>query len=242
VCLPTPLAPVVAHITPDAQLRFEPLYERQLLDELRQVLDSIPGHDLAIQWDTAMEFAILEGVMPSFLTGRADAHEQITKRLVRLGDAVPQPVELGYHLCYGDVNHVHFKQPTDTSILVEVANATISRLREKPAWLHLPVPRDRSDDAYFEPLRRLELPQGTELYLGVVHQTDGVPGTLRRIAAAGRVVSAFGVATECGFGRRPSESVPALLRIACDHAETECDSEHRVPQRFTGPSQWSELA
>jgi hypothetical protein len=219
VCLPTPLAPVVAHITSDAQARFEPLYERKLLRELQQILASIPHHDLAIQWDTAMEFAILEGVMPSFLNERRDAHQQITTRLVRLGEAVPESVELGYHLCYGDANHMHFKEPTDTSMLVSVANATLSGLGRRPTWLHLPVPRDRSDSAYFEPLRELHIAPETELYLGVVHQTDGVPGTLRRIQAAGRVVSSFGVATECGFGRRPPDSVPALLPIHAEVAE-----------------------
>jgi hypothetical protein len=222
VCLPTPLAPVVAHITPDAQARFEPLYEAGLLNELQQILTRIPHYDLAIQWDTAMEFAILEGVMPSFLNGRRDAHEQITTRLVRLGEAVPESVELGYHLCYGDANHMHFKEPTDTSTLVSVANATVSGLRRRPTWLHLPVPRDRSDSAYFERLRELQVAQETELYLGVVHRTDGVPGTLRRIEAAGRVVSSFGVATECGLGRRPPDSVPALLRIHAQVAEPVC--------------------
>jgi hypothetical protein len=219
VCLPTPLAPVVAHITPDAQRRFEPLYEQQLLEELRQILDSIPHADLAIQWDTAMEFAILEGVMPSFLTESADAHQQITTRLVRLGEAVPQPVELGYHLCYGDANHMHFTEPTDTRALVSVANAIVSGLRRQPTWLHLPVPRDRVDSAYFEPLRDLQLPPEAELYMGVVHLTDGLPGTRQRIDAAGRVLAAFGVATECGFGRRPPGSVPDLLRIHARVAE-----------------------
>jgi hypothetical protein len=213
VCLPTPLAPVIAHISPDAQARFEPYYERQLLDELGQILAAIPGEHLAIQWDTAIEFGVLEGVMPSFLTGRADALEQISTRLVTLGNAVPAPVELGFHLCYGDAGHKHFKEPADTSLLVRVANSLLAGLRRPLIWLHIPVPRDRSDAAYFRPMRDLQLLQDTELYLGLVHLTDGVNGTLRRIRAAAQVVSAFGVATECGFGRRPPETVTELLRI-----------------------------
>ena len=43
--------------------------------------------------------------------------------------------------------------------------------------------------------------------------TDGVEGTRQRIAAAQQVVSNFGVATECGMGRRPPDTVPALLEI-----------------------------
>ena len=80
----------------------------------------------------------------------------------------------------------------------------------------MPVPRDRDDDAYFAPLRRLRLPPHTELCLGLVHHTDGVAGTRRRLAAAEKHVQNFSIATECGFGRRPPATIPELLRI---HAE-----------------------
>ena len=84
-------------------------------------------------------------------------------------------------------------------------------------WISLPVPRNRADDAYFAPLRDLKLPAETELYLGLVHLTDGVEGTERRIEAAQRAIDRpFGVATECGLGRRPPDTIPQLLRI---HAE-----------------------
>jgi hypothetical protein len=77
----------------------------------------------------------------------------------------------------------------------------------------MPVPRNRDDVAYFAPLHNLHLHPETELYLGLVHYTDGVEGTQRRIAAAQKVIVDFGVATECGLGRRRSETIPELLRI-----------------------------
>ena len=77
----------------------------------------------------------------------------------------------------------------------------------------MPVPRDRDDDPYFSPLRDLNLKSGTELYLGLIHLTDGIEGAKRRAAAAKRVIPDFGVATECGFGRRPPETIPDLLRL-----------------------------
>lgn len=77
-------------------------------------------------------------------------------------------------------------------------------------WLHLPVPRD---PAYFAPLKGLA-PGDTEIYLGLVHRTDGLEGSARRVAAAQQAVDfAFGVATECGLGRRPPETIPELLQI-----------------------------
>ena len=53
----------------------------------------------------------------------------------------------------------------------------------------------------------------TELYLGLVHLTDGVAGTLQRIAAARDVVAHVGVATEGGLGPRPAATIPEVLRI-----------------------------
>ena len=77
----------------------------------------------------------------------------------------------------------------------------------------LPVdPRNRHDDAYFAPLADLSIGT-TKLFLGLVHHTDSVEGTLRRLATAQRHVRGFGIATECGFGRRPPETIPELLRI-----------------------------
>ena len=130
-----------------------------------------------------------------------------------LGNHVPEDVELGYHLCYGDAGHKHFVEPEDTTRLVEVANGISAGLKRSLNWISMPVPRNRSDDAYFAPLKNLQLHPETELYLGLVHYTDGVVGTQRRIKAAQRVIADFGVATECGFGRRPSETIPELLHI-----------------------------
>ena len=78
------------------------------------------------------------------------------------------------------------------------------------------IPRERTDDAYFAPLRELRLRSETRLYLGLVHYTDGIAGTRTRIAAAEKVVPDFGIATECGLGRRPPGTLAQLLRL---HAE-----------------------
>lgn len=210
VCLPTPIAPVLAYVMSDAQAMLEPAYERQLLRELDAILAAIPHDDLSIQWDTALEFAVLEGLLDApFLATDGG----ITERLIRLGDHVPVGVELGYHLCYGDAGHRHFKEPDDTSKLVEVANAVAAGLQRGLDWVHLPVPVDRTDDAYYAPLSLLQLADTTQLYLGLIHAADGEAGARARIAAAQRVVPRFGVATECGLGRRAADSVVPLLQL-----------------------------
>lgn len=209
VSLPTPLAPVVAFVVPENQAVVEPAYEAAMFAELDRITAAIPHDELAIQWDVAVEFGLLEG---GFVDS-PQVKQGIFERLIRIGERVPADVELGYHLCYGDAGHKHFKEPEDTSKLVEVANAVSAGVKRTINWIHLPVPRNRTDYAYFAPLRNLQLHPETELYLGLVHYTDGVEGTRKRIEAAQRVVTDFGVATECGFGRRPVETIPDLLRI-----------------------------
>jgi hypothetical protein len=214
ISLPTPLAPMTAYITDEDRAAVEPLYEAQLLSELAEMVRAIPEDELAIQWDVAVEFGILEGVF--WKAHFSDPEGGIIERLVRLCDAVPGKVEVGYHLCYGDSGHQHFKQPKDAAMMVLVANRVAADGRRKINWMHLPVPRNRTDDAFYAPLRHLTLHPETELYLGLVHYTDGVEGTRKRIEIAQRAVPSFGVATECGMGRRPPETVPDLMRI---HAE-----------------------
>ncbi len=208
VSLPTPIALVHALVDEGDHEAVEALHATGMRAELDRILAAIPHADLAIQWDTPIEFAVLEGVMPSYY---ADPRAAIFERLPRWGGWVPAGVELGYHLCYGDNDGQHFIEPADAGLLVEVANHLAESLARPLNWVHMPVPQDRSDAAYYAPLAGLR-PE-TELYLGLVHLADGVDGARQRIAAAVAVVPAFGVATECGMGRRAPETALALLDL-----------------------------
>jgi hypothetical protein len=213
VSLPTPLAPVFAFIHESERADIEPIYEAAMRREIDEIVSVVPHDRLAIQWDTAVEFGILEGLFPAYFP---DSSAGIRERLARYATWVPDDVELGYHLCYGDADHEHFVQPTDAGRLAAVARDLSNDVNHPIAWIHLPVPRDRFDDDYLAPLRDVVLPDETALFLGLVHFSDGVEGTRRRIDAAQRVRSDFGVATECGLGRRPPETIEPLLQM---HAE-----------------------
>ena len=142
---------------------------------------------------------------------------QLLARVQRLCADVPDDVELGLHLCYGDFAGRHFVEPKDATRMVAFANALTGRIAHKLAYIHMPVPVERADDAFHRPFRDLKLTDGTELYLGVVHAQDGVAGTKARIATARRYAPAFGIATECGMARARSEAtVLALLKIHAD--------------------------
>ncbi|MGE3990853.1 hypothetical protein [Pseudorhodoplanes sp.] len=210
VGLPTPHAFVQHLIVVGQQAEVEAVYEARMREEVRTILAAIPGDELAIQWDVASEFASIEGVRPHYY---ANVWDDIVERLARLGEMIPAGVELGYHLCYGDLGHRHFAEPTDAGNLTRLMNRVSASVHRTIDWFHIPVPRDRTDSAYYAPLRDLRLQVNTDLYLGLIHLTDGEEGCRRRIAAAEAVCRNFGLATECGFGRRSPSTIPQILDL-----------------------------
>jgi hypothetical protein len=88
-----------------------------------------------------------------------------------------------------------------------IAAATSRRID----FLHIPVPKDRTDDAYYAPLEAWRRPAGTTLYLGLLHHDDAA-GDKARITVARRFVEEFGLAAECGWGRTEPGRLPGLLK------------------------------
>ena len=213
VALPTPIAPIGGFLAPEDQVRVEAPYEQAMLAEVEAIAAAIPHRDLSIQWDCAREFMFIEGLLQR---PADDLWGWLGERIARQGAAVPRDVELGFHLCYGDRGHKHFVQPKDTGNLVAMASLAAQRVRRSIEFLHLPVPRDRTDDAYFAPLKQLQLHPETRLFLGLVHLTDGLEGARRRMAAASRFMPDYGVSTECGLGRRPAETIVPLLDLLAE--------------------------
>jgi hypothetical protein len=187
-------------------------YEEAMSREISDMLSAIPAGDLVIQWDLALEvlYIILKGKTPWEPGG--DPFERYLASLARLSALIPEETLLGCHYCYGDLGHKHLLEPPDLALPVAMANAAVNAVGRKIDYVHMPVPRTRDDDAYFAPLADLSAGDA-KLYLGLVHYTDGVEGTLKRVEAAKRFAADFGIATECGFGRRTRETIPALLQI-----------------------------
>jgi methionine synthase II (cobalamin-independent) len=210
VSLPTPMAVINPFCVADDAPKILPVYERAMLREVAWICEAIPHGDLAIQWDVCIEMLMWDGRRAGAPT--AELERTFSETFARLASAVPDDVELGFHLCYGDMDAKHAVEPLDTARAVSLGNLMFSSVNRPVTWLHLPVPIDRSDDAYFQPLLDLQRPPGTELYLGLVHAADGVDGTRRRMATADKYVADYGIASECGIsrGRDPSLALEFL--------------------------------
>ncbi|KAK8064597.1 hypothetical protein PG994_007235 [Apiospora phragmitis] len=205
----------------------EPLYEQRFAETIDHIFAEIPHDDVMIQLDLAFEMTALEfdrGRFPdrrhqAYFSSPGGVQQGLVDRVARLCERIPKNGKLAFHLCYGDLRHKHFIEPEDTTVLVDLANALLARetLGPRIEWIHLPVPKERTDPGYFAPLTRLNLNapglKPPHIYLGVVHANDEA-GTRKRVETAQAVVPfPFGVATECGLGRTPPSEIDSILRI-----------------------------
>lgn len=212
VSLPTAESILFFFRSPDQFDRIIPAYTAAMEREVDELVSAIPAQDLLIQWDVCTEVLDAEGIFPWTPKGEPGPLTRYAEAIARLSDRIPDPVLVGYHLCYADLGHQHLVEPKDLSLLVSMANLTVASVARRVDYFHMPVPRGRTDDDYFRPLHGLDIGEA-RIYLGLVHHADGVEGARTRQRTASRHLGEFGIATECGFGRRPPEQVDPLLQI-----------------------------
>jgi hypothetical protein len=207
ISLPTPIAPTYNNMVPSDRPATLLALTRHLIGEVTKIAAEMPKDRIALQWDVCQEVLAWEGY---YEPGPVDFQTETIEVLTRIGEAVPTAIELGYHLCYGSPADEHCVQPKDMGIMVEIANATSAGVGRQIQFFHMPVPKGRTDDAYFAPLDNLRLHPETKLFLGLVHYDDAT-GDAARIAAARRHARVDGVATECGMARGNPARLPSLL-------------------------------
>jgi hypothetical protein len=210
-----------SHVVESLMPELEPIFNDAIMREIDRISAAIPHRDLAFQFDAASAvFNILQtGNFGRHGRNKDEAAANFTELLAALGNRVPADVDLLYHFCYGDNNHRHSVEPIDMGDMTDMANRLTRAVKRPINLIHMPVPRDRSDDAYFAPLENLKLAPQTEIALGLVHLTGGLDGIKQRMATARRYLGRYAVATECGFGRRPPETMPALIQLHADAAK-----------------------
>jgi len=212
---PTPIASMAGTIAPEDLQAVAASYEQALFADLADLLGRLPHERIAVQWDVAVEFGLLEGAFPG--APRLPL-EHVVPGLVRALDEVPAGVPAGMHLCYGDYGHQHFKEPDSLQMQVDVVNAVVSGAKRPLNWASFTVPQARDDARYFAPLSGLAAGPETELYFALVpyHPDDQPEGTTATqidhvdAALAGRE---WGICTECGMGRANTEDVARLLDL-----------------------------
>jgi hypothetical protein len=195
-----------------------PLARQALLEEIQNTISEIPVQDMAIQLDIAME-AEHEEYLRRPQAWDQPLHKCFDWTLAQMADSVawlanriPPQIELGFHIC--SIWHHDPGAGQDNEVLVDTANAIMSRINRPVGYLHIPVIPEHTAEDYLC-FRRLELPDKAKLYLGLLNLADGIEGAKRRIAMATAAVPDFGISMFCGLGR-PST---ALARGPSSHSK-----------------------
>jgi methionine synthase II (cobalamin-independent) len=206
-------------------------YNDAVRRELEDLGRSIPPEDLAIQWDLSRETAMIENVAFNFddagLTRvPQDPMERYLQALAEVSPSVPDGAWLGLHVCYGSLQHkegespdsAHYTPIRDLGTAVEMLNRGVVACGRRVDFVHMPVQLADQRDGHYAPLDDLAVGDA-RVYLGLIDLSDGVEGALKRIALAKAHLADFGVATPCGWGRRPkSQRIGDLLKLDAEVA------------------------
>lgn len=200
-----------------------PLAREAIWNELKEVIEGVPADELAIQLDLGMEAEHEEYLRrPAVWDQPIHQHfhwtlEQMAESAAWVANRIPADVQLGFHIC--SIWHHDTSAGQDNNVLVDAANAVMARLTRPMTYIHIPVIPDHvaADYAVF---KRLNLPPGAKLFIGLLNLGDGLEGAKKRIALAQTAIQDFGIATFCGLGHAPEgrmgayrdRGVPALRR------------------------------
>jgi hypothetical protein len=213
-------------------------YNDAVAREIADLAATIPHEDLAIQLDLARETAAVERVEFNFAdselrTVPQDPMERYCSAVADIAAAVPEDVWLGLHVCYGSLGHkkgespdsAHYVPIKDLAVGVDMCNQGARAAGRAVEFVHMPIQFARGEqDDHYAPLKDLDVP-GARVYLGLIDSSDGLEAALRRREVARRHLAAFGLATACGWGRRPlEEDVQDLLDLERDVARAVTDA------------------
>ena len=217
MALPTPYTVVaaLAPAAPDVPQLLSHL-ETAFAAEVASLLQTVPADQLAIQWDVGAETRIWE-TRGRDLAAPRGLPERLLESCVALSAAVPVDSELGWHFCPRDPAGQITLAPRDSAQVTRLLGAIIASTDREPQYVHMPVPAERDDPVYFEPLANLALWPRMDVHLGLVHDSDDTGAAQRRIAAARSVLRRFGIAPACGAD--PRRTLPQLAALALSEVE-----------------------
>ncbi len=206
VALPTPMATGLMYVSPVGRKDYLRAYERSLLKALRAIVSTIPHAELSIQFDVCQEVLLFEDYFPF---REQNYQAAVFEQFAHLGAAVPNDVELGFHLCYGSPGDQPLLRLADARALAELMNGIADFVSRPVEFIHIPVPQ-LANAAFYKPLLDWRRPPRTRLYLGLL-QFDDDTGNRARIDVARGAIGDFGVGAECGFGRTDPARVSTIL-------------------------------
>jgi hypothetical protein len=203
-------------------LRHLRAFTEMTLREVREVKE-LAGDEAVFQIEVPVELVMM---IKAPARVRPLLASRLAEGVLRIARNSPAGTRFGVHLCVGDLNNRPLAEMEDVSPLVLLANALARRWPAGRPLLYVHAPLAAADKPaplrarYYEPLRDLELPSGTDFVAGFVHEGQDLPDQ-RRVrelvdTAVGHPVD---VAAACGLGRRSREDAERNLQQTAELAE-----------------------
>jgi hypothetical protein len=220
VCLPaTASATLIYFPEADDRRLVDAAYEEAFERECAAIVDGIREDDLLVQIDACPEVIDIEAPLP----WTADTPSEVRfgryiESIARLMRAVPEPVPLGIHWCYGTLGGWPTVPMPNLDLCVQFTNAVNRAGARTLDYVHLPTP-SKIDDNFVAALSDLETdPSTTRVYMGIIHPEDGKAGVRERAEIVSRRLTDYGLAYVCGFGRLSAAGLPEIIDIHADAA------------------------
>jgi hypothetical protein len=191
-------------------------YHDAIRRDIELICEHVPVQDLQFQFDLAQEFVDMASGAARGIADWPEAtlEEKIQRHaatLPELARSVPDGARLGFHWCYGTWGGWPMKDMADLGLCVRMTREALDRIDRRVDYVHMPVLKHPQPE-FFAPLSELE-GDDLEVYLGIIHHTDGVEGFRGRMEMARRYRRRFGIASVCGYGRVDPAELPQVLAV-----------------------------
>ena len=213
VGLPTGLGITFVVLGPIHGLRFSQAFNKRMAYEANEIAKIADPNDLVFQIEVPIE-VIMFHMMPPYV--RDLAFRSIVGLIKLLNPEIP----IGIHLCLGDLNNESLAKLSTLKKLVTFSNKLVKRIppTHKLAYMHYPLAEGKTppvtDAAFYDTLRKVNLPKGTRFVAGFVHEKLSVEEHKQLLKNIETVRGwQVDVACSCGMGRRTTEAADQLFQI-----------------------------
>jgi hypothetical protein len=179
-------------------------------------IHAVAGNEIVYQLEIPIELEVTTRI-PALV--RDAGVRWLARKILRVVERSPESTRWGFHLCVGDMNNTAFSHLKDAGPVVQLTNALVSQfpVARKLEFVHMPLAHGAipptTDDAFYQPLGGLTLPDGVRFIAGFVHERQSIQ---EQEKVQGIIESQVGhqvdLAASCGLGRRDIEAATSNLK------------------------------
>lgn len=134
-----------------------------LFELLEAIIKVIPTEDLPLQWDLSFAMIMLEvdkgrRTVSLFFLISSESKKGYSSEFDASANLALRVYLLGFHFCYGDLDHEDFIEPEGMTFLVDIVNNIIEKVDHPVSCIYMSVPKDRDDLGYIAPLENVNIP------------------------------------------------------------------------------------